>query len=590
MKLKPTSFFSYLAFSCLLIVICLLEGCHLPITKSKELICPPPPPQNCRPAQWSGIPFDTISTIANSSGYYLKIEPLVPLNTPRDEWNVSFFSSKEAIETYSDTSNLQAMRIVKFRTPELPYVQGDLSSDIVGSNGGFSSRRRVTIISALPKDNLPGDADLYEINFSERLLSNPEKIAEPISNPIDWDAQPALTPDGKVLFFASDRSGGFGGTDIWFSVNRNNSWSAPINCGENINSRCDDITPFVSADGTHLLFSSAGHETIGGYDIFTADILPAFGDFIRSDAAQPSANSPLFTPAKNYGAPLNTKSDELFPTSSSGTDTLLYYSSNQIPPTTIPKTKSGKFDLYVLHKLPFSTEQKRNVNSESPTSEVSTNVKIRGKVINATTQQPIVNADITAKEVKNKTIIDETKSDTSGRYTLTVPTLKEIEISAQNEDLFYDSHKFRLSSKDTLVELNQNFSLPDKLALRINFPSNVFDNPYQNVLDSNGNETTQTYLESLDLLAQNLTKFKDKIKKLVLIGHTDDVASDAYNMALGKRRVDFVVAELTKRGVSKSLFDARSMGESQPLPHRQDENIEMYRKRLRRVELQKIMR
>lgn len=45
------------------------------VTQPKELTCPPPPPQNCMPQKLIGIPFDTISTIANSSGYYLKIEP-----------------------------------------------------------------------------------------------------------------------------------------------------------------------------------------------------------------------------------------------------------------------------------------------------------------------------------------------------------------------------------------------------------------------------------------------------------------------------------------------------------------------------------
>lgn len=63
--------------------------------------------------------------------------------------------------------------------------------------------------------------------------------------------------------------------------------------------------------------------------------------------------------------------------------------------------------------------------------------------INGSTQKPIANADVTAKELENHKIIDQTKSDTAGNYTLTVPTMKEIEISAQNEDLFYDSHNFR---------------------------------------------------------------------------------------------------------------------------------------------------
>ncbi len=594
MNQRRISFISTLSIVCLIVMVSSLGGC-LPMTKPKELNCPPPPPQNCQPERWSGIPFDTISTSANSSGYYLVIEPIVLLNTPHDEWNLSFTSAKEAVETYTDTTNLQALRSVRFRAPEIAFPQNNLSSELVGSIGTFTTSAHTTIISALPKNNIIGDADLFTVDFTNKQLTDPTLIPAPISNHIDWDAQPALTPDGKVLFFSSERAGGFGGADIWFTVNQGGKWSAPINCGEAINSRCDDITPFVSSDGRHLLFSSAGHETVGGYDIFTADILSSFADFVRSGMAIPPQNVSLFGASRNFGAPLNTKKDELFPSSPAGPDTLLYYSSNQAPPEDVSPSQSGKFDLYVLHRLQFSPEKKRiakkeNQQIETPTNYRSTKVKIRGKVINATTRKPIVNADVTAKETTTHTVIDQTTSDTAGNYTLTVPTMKEIEISAQNEDLFYDSHKFRLNPNDTAIDLNQNFSLPDKLFLRINFPSDVFDNPYQNVLDSNGMETSQTFIESLDLLAQNLLSFKDRIKKLILTGHTDDVASDAYNMALGKKRVEFVVAELIKRGVPKTLFESRSMGESQPISHRENEDVEVYRKRLRRVELQKVMR
>lgn len=585
----------------LLIAAC-LAACQLPVTtKPKELYCPVPM-QNCKPGQWEGIPFDTISTKPNTAGYYLKIEPVYLLNSPRDEWGVSFYSPKEAVQTLSTDSGKQYLQAVRFRSPEIAAVEGDITTSITpGSVGGMSVRSAVAVLSALPDGSLPGDASLYQAEFNDKKLTAITTLGEPVSNHIDWDAQPSLTPDGKVMFFASDRKGGVGGTDIWFTVLRNGTWSSPINCGENINSRCDDLTPFVSQDGKRLLISSAGHETVGGYDIFTAEILPSFGEFIRSGAEKLPANTVLFSPVRNYGMPLNTKFDELFPSSPAGTDTLLYYSSNQPAPTDIAAQQKGKFDIYVLHRLEYMTEsrlaRKETAKRDKPRGNEPiaadvprTKTKIDGKVINLATKKPVENADVTVRELPNQEIIDKTKTDKDGNYTVTVPTLTDLEISAQNEDLFYDSHKIRLNPNDTLIKLTQNFSLPDKLFLRINFPSDVFDNPYQFVLDSNGMETNQTYTEALDLLAQNLVNFKDKIKKLILIGHTDDVASDAYNLALGKRRVEFVAAELTKRGVPKAMLETKSSGESQPLVQRTDEDLEVYRKRLRRVELQKIMR
>lgn len=582
-----------------LVLVLGLASCQfLKVTKPKELYCPVPQ-QNCMPGQWQGIPFDTISTMRNTSGYYLTIEPLYLLNSPRDEWGVSFISSKEAIQTVSTDSGIQYMRSITFRAPVIATVGNDVNVELLGSVGGLSKRSSTTVFSALLDGTTPGDASIYQAEWVSSSLSSIRRLSDPINKDIDWDAQPALTPDGKVMFFASERSGGIGGTDIWFTIQRNGTWSAPINCGEAINSRCDELTPFVSVDGKRLLFASAGHETVGGYDIFTADILPAFSEFIRSGAEIPSGKETLFSPAKNYGKPLNTKDDELFPSSPAGTDTLLYYSSNQQPPSEVSAQQKGKFDIYVLHRLEFARERSMSAvqpreRSTPGTTEgspaVKTTKKIDGKVVNQTTKQPVVNADVTVRELPSQAIVDKTKTDQAGNYSVTVPTMTDLELSAQNEDLFYDSHKFRLNPNDSTLTLTQNFSLPDKLFLRLNFPSDVFDNPYQYVLDSNGLETNQSYTEALDLLAQNLVNFKEKIKKLILIGHTDDVASDAYNIALGKRRVEFVAAELIKRGVDKAMLETKSVGESRPLKQRTDEDLEVYRKRLRRVELQKIMR
>jgi outer membrane protein OmpA-like peptidoglycan-associated protein len=127
------------------------------------------------------------------------------------------------------------------------------------------------------------------------------------------------------------------------------------------------------------------------------------------------------------------------------------------------------------------------------------------------------------------------------------------------------------------------------LTLRINFPTDIFDNPYRYTLDSNGVETVQTWQMQLDNLAENIIKSKDKLKIIVLTGHTDDIGSAGYNLTLGKKRVDFVKDELIKRGVPEALLETKSAGKSKPLVKRETEEIEMYRMRLRRVELSKVL-
>lgn len=98
-----------------------------------------------------------------------------------------------------------------------------------------------------------------------------EAVPFPFNRPYQYSIQhPALSPDGNILYFASDMPGGFGGMDLYYSEKRNKTWSKPINCGKAINSAEDEVFPFVRKDGK-LYFSSRGHITIGGLDIFSAE-------------------------------------------------------------------------------------------------------------------------------------------------------------------------------------------------------------------------------------------------------------------------------------------------------------------------------
>ena len=89
-------------------------------------------------------------------------------------------------------------------------------------------------------------------------------------NGVDFSTgYPCFSPDGKALFFASDRSGGYGGFDLYVSYRVGNSWSAPENLGVTVNSLGNEITPFY--DGLSLYFASDFHKGFGGFDIFRAE-------------------------------------------------------------------------------------------------------------------------------------------------------------------------------------------------------------------------------------------------------------------------------------------------------------------------------
>ncbi len=141
--------------------------------------------------------------------------------------------------------------------------------------------------------------DGYNGNLYVTRLEN-GKWTEPVElkglNTKYWESHASISKDKQTLYFSSNRPGGYGDLDIYVSKRISDfEWGEPRNLGATVNSRYNDDTPFITEDGKSLYFSSLGHSTIGGYDIFVSD-------FNNSEWSEPT----------NLGYPINTTSDELF--------------------------------------------------------------------------------------------------------------------------------------------------------------------------------------------------------------------------------------------------------------------------------------
>ena len=135
-----------------------------------------------------------------------------------------------------------------------------------------------------------------------------------------------LSPDQKTLYFVSSRTGGFGGTDIYkINLDSAGKWGKPINLGANINTEYDEDAPFIHTDNATLFFSSKGHNTMGGFDVF----------YSQQDTAG------NWGAATNMGYPVNTPDDDLY-FSASPDGRRGYYSS-------IRKGGYGEKDIYEIH-------------------------------------------------------------------------------------------------------------------------------------------------------------------------------------------------------------------------------------------------
>jgi len=119
------------------------------------------------------------------------------------------------------------------------------------------------------KDNRSNSGDLYVSYLEGNTWTIATPIAGEVNQMLSWEGSCSMSANGKTLYFVSDRKGGYGGRDLYkASLQPNGSWGNVQNLGDKINTRYDDDAPFIHPDGRTLIFSSCGHNSMGGYDIF----------------------------------------------------------------------------------------------------------------------------------------------------------------------------------------------------------------------------------------------------------------------------------------------------------------------------------
>lgn len=119
------------------------------------------------------------------------------------------------------------------------------------------------------KDNRQNNGDLYVSYLEGTIWSVAMPLSGEINQASSWEGSCSVSSDGKTLYFVSDRKGGYGGRDLYkASLMPDGSWGNVQNMGDKINTRYDDDAPFIHPDGRTLIFSSAGHNSMGNYDIF----------------------------------------------------------------------------------------------------------------------------------------------------------------------------------------------------------------------------------------------------------------------------------------------------------------------------------
>ncbi|MNJ85709.1 Peptidoglycan-associated lipoprotein precursor [compost metagenome] len=142
-----------------------------------------------------------------------------------------------------------------------------------------------------------GNGDIFYSDFSTNKFQVVTHLDNKKINTNDWETHATVTPDGKTMYFVSNRKGGFGGRDIYSCVKqKDGTWGDPVNLGANINGPMDEESPFVSIDNSTLYFSTNGNRSMGGFDIFMSSI----------------DSKGQWGPSKNLGYPINSTCDDVF--------------------------------------------------------------------------------------------------------------------------------------------------------------------------------------------------------------------------------------------------------------------------------------
>ena len=236
--------------------------------------------------------IDNLGKNVNSS--YADYYPFIPLDESYVIFNSKRSQNSLELEDGKFLSNIYIARVEEGKTKKATLLSDDVclndrTEEVVGLTSDGSQ-------AVLYIEELDGSGDLYLAKVDESRVFKPKKLSKNINSKYT-ELAGTLTNDGNSLYFASNKPGGYGGVDIYVCRKLpNGKWGEAQNLGPTINTEFDEDFPHLSVDGNKLYFSSKGHTSMGGYDIFSATW---------------DATKRRFGSVQNMRYPINTPDDDM---------------------------------------------------------------------------------------------------------------------------------------------------------------------------------------------------------------------------------------------------------------------------------------
>lgn len=405
-----------------------------------------------------------------------------------------------------------------------------------------------------------GEGDIYTSTLNGTEWSKPAPLNKNINTAMFWETCASVSPDGKKLFFASNRPGGIGELDLYVSqLDNKGDWSKAVNLGPIINTPENEDSPFIHHDGATLYFSSDGHPRLGNSDIFVTEF-----------------KNNKWTKPENMGYPLNSweydgfftlspdKKKGYFSTAKEGgLGDADIYSITFLEPKYKPKPKpvvAAVAEQKAKPEIPKSEEFVDPIIKLHQDMKVVTLLK--GKVIDETNAAPLSAVISLVNNETNEVVTRINANPVTGEFELVIPHGGNYGVATERKGYLFNSINFNLPQFAEYQEIDTHI-----IMVRAEVGSKVV---LKNIFFDVG---------KADLKSESIAEVEN-IKELLLVntslkvqinGHTDNSGNAASNKVLSLKRASSVVNYLTSHGIAASRLSAKGYGSDRPIVSNDDE-------------------
>ena len=481
---------------------------------------------------------DYLKEIKKNSGRY-NVAPF-RYNSPFSEFAPSFYKEGLIFSSDRDTGNFAKYRHTWTAQDFLDLYKVNADSVSAGSVRKLGDRVNTRLHESTSASTKNGDTlyftrnnfkdktyikdengvirlKIFRASLADGIWSNIEEL--PFNSDAYSVAHPALSPDGKTLYFVSDMPGSLGESDIYkVSVENDGSFGDAVNLGASINTEARETFPFIS-ESEVMYFCSDGHPGLGGLDIFGVQM----------------SKGEIDGDITNVGEPVNSSYDDFTYIIDEGTKRG-YFASNR-------KEGEGADDIYEF--------------LEAKPLVLKCNQGISGTVQDEITKEPLIGATVKIIDEDNEEI-GSVVTDAQGKYTIGIDCSQGNFVRAST-DGYIPSEKYMGKSEgepqtlDFLLERNTvSAGFGDDLSKLLQLSTIYFDYNKYNI-----RKDSEIEVEKVIAAMEKFPSLKIKVN-----AHTDSRGKDSYNLWLSQKRAEATIAYMAKKGISKNRLSSEGFGET----------------------------